>query len=382
MGRRVVGLLERLGMGPRVLKTAIAASLAWWIGNLLGEPQPVLAAVAAIVGLEPTVASSLARAGEQLVGMLAGLALAAFMLRLSGSAPLAVFLLILLATTIGARLRLRQAVIVEFSITALVVVTFTDVTHPYYGITRIWEGVLGGALAVAVNALILPPEYHGQLRGLLQRSTTITLEALRWGLDDLLDGASADVAADHYGRVADELGRLAAEREALERARDALRFSPLRRQTRAPVERLARGVEHVERILDHAHGTLRVAWQHARRAARPHPLRAGHAPAALAVFRDSLQLALEQYALYLTHGRTEDAQLAAQTLAVARAARQGFLSAAEIDLRGAGELESRVDLAAVESELEHVLEDLGVAVDRELAALDLPGPSAAAAELG
>src|SRR5581483_11415749 len=227
MGRRVVGLLERLGMGPRVLKTAIAASLAWWIGNLLGEPQPVLAAVAAIVGLEPTVASSLARAGEQLVGMLAGLALAAFMLRLSGSAPLAVFLLILLATTIGARLRLRQAVIVEFSITALVVVTFTDVTHPYYGITRIWEGVLGGALAVLVNALVLPPEYHGQLRGFVQRSTTITLEALRWGLDDLLDGASADVAAEHFRRVADELGRLAAEREALERARDALRFSPL-----------------------------------------------------------------------------------------------------------------------------------------------------------
>src|SRR5438046_3402641 len=59
--------LTRFGVGPRVLKTALAAGLAWWIGNLLGEPQPVFAAIAAIIGLEPTVASSLARAGELLL---------------------------------------------------------------------------------------------------------------------------------------------------------------------------------------------------------------------------------------------------------------------------------------------------------------------------
>src|SRR5438067_390676 len=125
--------LARFGVGPRVLKTAIAAGLAWWIGNLLGEPQPVFAAITAIIGLEPTVASSLARAGELILGMLAGLALAAMMIQFSGSAPLAVFLLVLLATAIGSRLRMRQAVIVEFSITALLVVSLTDVNHPYFG---------------------------------------------------------------------------------------------------------------------------------------------------------------------------------------------------------------------------------------------------------
>ncbi len=362
----LAGRLAALGFGPRVLKTSIAAGLAWWLGTLLGQPLPVFACIAAIVGLQPTVANSLTRAGEQLAGMVAGLALASVMLHLSGSAPLTISLLILLATWIGSRLRLRQSVIVEFSITALLVVVYTDPTNPYYGLNRIWEGVLGGLVAVGVNALVLPPEYLGEIDQLHAQLTAAVLASVGQGVADLLDGAVAAVVGVQYERLEAEARRLAEERSTLDRARDAVRYSPLRRRNRATVERYSRAVETLQNLLGHARGILRIALQHARREATPRPLRGPGAPDALAALEGAVCRAIEQYAAYVASGDVDDFVQARQALTAAHAARQVFLRAAEQGLQQAGPLEPRVDLAAVVSELEHILTDLESALDAEL----------------
>jgi GNAT superfamily N-acetyltransferase len=65
---RPEGLQTRLRAfwpGPRVPKTALAIALAWWGGQLLGEPQPIFAAIAALYGVQPTVAASLRKSGSQ-----------------------------------------------------------------------------------------------------------------------------------------------------------------------------------------------------------------------------------------------------------------------------------------------------------------------------
>ena len=47
--RPVVAELGELMPGARAVKTALAAGLAWWLGNLLGEPRPMFAAIGALV---------------------------------------------------------------------------------------------------------------------------------------------------------------------------------------------------------------------------------------------------------------------------------------------------------------------------------------------
>jgi uncharacterized membrane protein YgaE (UPF0421/DUF939 family) len=126
----VSSLLGCLGLGPRVLKTALAVGLAWWVGNLLGEPRPVFAAVAAVVGLEATVLLSVTRGVEQFLGVLCGLILATVVLDLSGSAPLTLALLVLVSMAVGRRLNLSDFTLVEFAITSMLVVAYTDPTNP------------------------------------------------------------------------------------------------------------------------------------------------------------------------------------------------------------------------------------------------------------
>lgn len=371
------GPLARLGIGPRVLKTAIAAGAAWWFSNVLGEPLPVFAAVAAILGLDTTVIGSLRRVGELLLGMLAGLVLAAFVIGISGSEPLTVALLVLLAMATGAKLRLQQAVTVEFAISALLVVAYTDPARPYFGITRVWECLLGGAVAVIVNALVLPPAYIVNVRRRFQGLLALTIASLRFAIDDLVDAAEPSVVSERLTRLDADVTALTSERDTLARARDALRFSPIRRKQREAVLRHARGSELLEQVLGHSLGAVRVAWQHVRRQPRPSPMRGGRAPDALVLQRDATVRALAAYAVYLESGSPPDLTRFASEVGEIRESRSAFLAAAELDLQQAGELQSRVDIAAAESELEHIMDDLTNALaDEQRALADLSVPAA------
>jgi uncharacterized membrane protein YgaE (UPF0421/DUF939 family) len=364
---RLLGRIEAFGVGPRVLKTALAAGLAWWLGNLYGEPLPVFAAIVAIVCLEPTVIASLTKVGEELGGIIGGLVVAGVALRLSGSAPLTIFLLILISMALGVRLRMRQAVTVELAITALLVVAYTDPTNPYYGAHRIVEAAIGGAVAVAVNALVLPPEYLGQVSDLFERLVELNARALELAFDDVAGGVDAETAGDHLSALRLEAERLAEERQSLGRARDALRFSPLRRHRRDALERYARGVETAGRLAGHGQGALRIAWQHARREA--HTTLGTERLQPLITVRDAAVAALDTYADYIRSDDAHDLDEARLALERAQQARAAFLLAAERHLEQAITIavEDRVDVAALETELEHVLDDLEVAVRAEAA---------------
>lgn len=51
------GFLRRLGIGERMIKTALAAFVAWEVGRLVpGNPQPYLAPLTAILVMQATIA--------------------------------------------------------------------------------------------------------------------------------------------------------------------------------------------------------------------------------------------------------------------------------------------------------------------------------------
>lgn len=75
--RAVLDRLRRLGLGERVLETAIAVSLSWELARLTpGNPNPVLAAMTGIFSINLTIASSVTDAVQRLLGVVRGLGVA------------------------------------------------------------------------------------------------------------------------------------------------------------------------------------------------------------------------------------------------------------------------------------------------------------------
>src|SRR5438445_11556555 len=62
--------------GTRVLKSAVAAGVAWYLTARLGDPAPMFAVFGALNGMQPTVAASLRNTSGAVVGIVLGTALA------------------------------------------------------------------------------------------------------------------------------------------------------------------------------------------------------------------------------------------------------------------------------------------------------------------
>ena len=63
---QVIARLRAAAPCARMLKTALAVAVAWWLANRLGQPRPLFAALGALVGMEPTIIGSLRRTGFRL----------------------------------------------------------------------------------------------------------------------------------------------------------------------------------------------------------------------------------------------------------------------------------------------------------------------------
>lgn len=138
----------------RLLRLALGCALSWWTGRLLGAPRPVFAVLAVILCLQGNPFGALRLAGLRLAGVLAGVALGAAALRVPAPPSLLVGALVLAAAALGGRLRLGGQLHSQAAISALLVLAVGR-TWPY-GLDRLWETALGGAVAVAVSAALWP----------------------------------------------------------------------------------------------------------------------------------------------------------------------------------------------------------------------------------
>src|ERR1700680_1021818 len=74
--RRARDVLRASWPGTRVLKSALAAGLAWWVAERLGDSAPMFAVFGAFNAVQPTVAASVRNTGGALLGIVLGTALA------------------------------------------------------------------------------------------------------------------------------------------------------------------------------------------------------------------------------------------------------------------------------------------------------------------
>ena len=359
--RRGLAFLRSLSPGARALKTALAVGLAWWLATLLGEPRPLFAALGALLGMEATVARSLRRTGLQLGGMLGGLFLAFLVSHFLGAGPIGISLAVLFGLWLGRRVGSPDRVGVELGVTTLLVVVLAS-GDPEWATDRVWETVLGGLVAATINALVLPPDYLGRLADdlhVLSREVTGGLRQAVYAFFEQHEHEGAGEALERLRAARDTLPEIEGH---LDLARSALRFSPLLRGRAPIIARYGAALRLYTLAVHHVTTLARTVQEHA---ARPHtwPHTGLAAPVHVVAAADAISKALECYEEYAHTGNPAVLDTVRRELTSAEEALSAFLDVTQREQAEDTAVQRLVDIASVESELQHLAADLATMLD-------------------
>ncbi|MFF9286738.1 FUSC family protein [Streptomyces griseosporeus] len=218
------------------LKAALAALVAWLIAShWLNAPLSFIAPWVAVLLVRSTVYESLAQALQQAVAITLGTVLATAGGMALGDPWLAMAVVLPVVLLLGSWPRLGDQGMYAAT-TALFTLTSPGPSLDS-AVARVLESLLGAAVGVAVNMLVLPPVHlrdtHRAVAGAVQEAAD-TLRAVAEGLDEAWDH---DRAQD-WDRRARRLFRLLDEaRAALRHSGESERLNPARRR-RAEVRRM------------------------------------------------------------------------------------------------------------------------------------------------
>jgi uncharacterized membrane protein YgaE (UPF0421/DUF939 family) len=273
----------RLRLWP-IVQTAVAAVAAWYLAKLfVSEQRPVFASIAAVISLGATHGRRDERALELIGGVVLGITVADLLIRLIGTGPIQVGVLVVLAMSAAVLLGGGPMLVTEAGVSAILLASLEPTTTELLSADRLIEALVGGGVAFAVSSLAFPLDPHLHVGraaqavfGDLGRALEELAAALATG--DRERAAAALVAARGLDGPVREL------EEALETGRETARSSPLRRPTRAELDRYARGARHI----DFAVRNTRVLARHVLRFLRTE----GQAPRELSEAIHELALAV------------------------------------------------------------------------------------------
>jgi uncharacterized membrane protein YgaE (UPF0421/DUF939 family) len=221
----------------QVVKTAIAASLAWLVCLLvLPNDLPIFGTIAAILVVQPSINQSFSRALERTVGVIAGVVIAFVAGSLFGVTSWLILGTILVALLVGWVFRLSQSTTAQIPISTLLVLTIGAQT-PGYAVERVVETALGALIAVVVNVIVVPPVGLSPVRDAIARlgsEAANSLDALAQLIEKPSTPAERMTALVNARLLRPmELKAVAA----LTSAEDSLRFNPRRSVHRAEFAR-------------------------------------------------------------------------------------------------------------------------------------------------
>jgi uncharacterized membrane protein YgaE (UPF0421/DUF939 family) len=243
----------RMGLTAQVLKTALAAGLSWQLAVwILGSRYPYFAPLAAILTVQVTVAESVSRGGQRILGVVGGVAISLVAVHFLGLSALAVALLVLIGMAMATALGFGPMAISQVAVSGLLVMSLG--AKPGYAAIRLLDTILGALVAVAVNAVVVPPDATPAARS--------HIEQLADDLAALLTAVAEAVARrEEVGRYIEEARHLSERvddaRKTMALARQSLLYSPLVQRRRHDLSRLEAGLRLLERMTIEARGVVR-----------------------------------------------------------------------------------------------------------------------------
>jgi uncharacterized membrane protein YgaE (UPF0421/DUF939 family) len=249
----------RMRLWP-ILQTAAAAVAAWYLAKLLvGSERPVFASIAAVISLGATHGGRDERAIELIGGVVVGITVADLLIRVIGTGPLQIGVLVVLAMSAAVLVGGGPVLVTEAAVSAILLASL-DPAPSGLSADRLLEALTGGGVALAVSSLVFPldPRLH----------VARAAQAVFGRLGRVLEELGAALAARDRERAE---AALQAARDldepvrglevALHTGRETARSSPLRRGVRVEVDRYGRGA----RQIDYAVRNTRVLARHVLR---------------------------------------------------------------------------------------------------------------------
>jgi len=236
-----------------ILETAGAAVLAWYLAQLLlSDRETGFAPIAAVICLGATLGQQRERALELMGGVVLGVLIADLFVRLLGTGPPQVGLMVVLAMSAAVLVGGGPLLMTEAGVSAIIIGSAAPATLGLVP-TRPIEALIGGAVAFGLHSLVFPPN------PLVHVSRAA--HAVFGGLGHTLEELAAALETGDLGRAQRALdaargldGRTRALGEALNLGRDTARSAPLRWADRAALDRQ----EEIGRHLDFAVRNTRV----------------------------------------------------------------------------------------------------------------------------
>ncbi len=258
--RVAIDELGRIGIGARIIKSAIAASLAWIVAGFLPrESAPFVAALTAVYTIDLTILKSLRSAWQRVAGITLGIAMAFLAAELFGVHFWTVGLVILFSMVVGLRLNLKADGMTQVAGTAIVVLVVRSTTEErsYYALTFLADTAIGTLIGLTVNSLLIPPNY---LPG-AQRALNLLINRLIDVLDSLasmvVDGITDDETVS-LGDAAAGIGTdLRQVEESLESATEAMRFNLMATPQRTHLEHFQSVDDRLDRVITALQGLIR-----------------------------------------------------------------------------------------------------------------------------
>ena len=228
-----------------ILETAGGAVIAWYLAQLLlGDKETGFAPIAAVICLGATLGQQRERALELTGGVVVGVLIADLLVRLLGTGPPQVGLMVLLAMSAAVLVGGGTLLMTEAGVSAIIIGSTAPASLGLFP-TRPIEALIGGAVAFGLHSLVFPPDpllhvsraAHAVFGGLGR-----TLEELAAALEtgDAGRGQRALEAARGLDGTVQALG------EALGLGRDTARSAPLRWADRAALDRQEEISRHVD----------------------------------------------------------------------------------------------------------------------------------------
>jgi uncharacterized membrane protein YgaE (UPF0421/DUF939 family) len=236
-----------------ILETAGAAVIAWYLAQLLlSDRETGFAPIAAVICLGATLGQQRERALELMGGVVLGVLIADLLVRLLGTGPPQVGLMVVLAMSAAVLVGGGPLLMTESGVSAIIIGSAAPETLGLFP-TRPIEALIGGAVAFGVHSLVLPPQ------PLVHVSRAA--HAVFGGLGHTLEELAAALETGDAGRAQRALeaarnldGSVRALGEALAVGRETARTAPLRWADRAALDRQ----EEIGRHLDFAVRNTRV----------------------------------------------------------------------------------------------------------------------------
>ena len=242
----------------QVLKTSVAVIAAWLLCSALFTQQaPIFAAIAALLVVQPSVNQSIAKGLERSVGVILGVVLAYGIGFAFGTSAWVVLAAIVLALVFSWVLKLGPGSANQIPISAMLVLSLGGLQLEY-AIDRILETIIGAAIGLAVNVLIVPPVALQPAHLAVARLTREVAAAM----ERLAVALSVETPLDELDGIREKARALRKTRDtatdAVARGAESLTLNPRRGRNRALLERDAELLDRLTILVTRVMGMTRA----------------------------------------------------------------------------------------------------------------------------